>query len=101
MRENKGIAARTISKVKWRILPYIFLLYVIAYIDRANVGYAALDMNKDLAISSAGFGLVSSIFFVGYFLCEVPSNIMLYRFGARRWIARILVSWGVCASAMM
>jgi ACS family tartrate transporter-like MFS transporter len=58
-------------------------------------------MNKDLAISSAAFGLVSSIFFVGYFLCEVPSNIMLYRFGARRWIARILVSWGICASAMM
>lgn len=82
MTENQGIAASTIRKLKWRILPWIFLLYMIAYIDRANVGYAALDMNKALEISSAAFGLVSSIFFVGYFLCEVPSNIMLYRFGA-------------------
>jgi ACS family tartrate transporter-like MFS transporter len=100
MDRNQGVAASTMSKVKWRILPYIFLLFVISYLDRANIGYAALDMNKALGISSAAFGLVSSIFFIGYFLCEVPSNIMLYRFGARKWIARILFSWGICACAM-
>jgi ACS family tartrate transporter-like MFS transporter len=101
MSENLAPAASAISKVKWRILPYIFLLFVISYLDRANVGYAALDMNKQLEISGAAFGLVSSIFFIGYFLCEVPSNIALYRFGARRWIARILFTWGLCAAAMM
>jgi ACS family tartrate transporter-like MFS transporter len=100
MDRNQGVAASTMSKVRWRILPYIFVLFVISYLDRANIGYAALDMNKALGISSAAFGLVSSIFFIGYFLCEVPSNIMLYRFGARKWIARILFSWGVCACAM-
>ena len=78
-----------------RILPYLFLLYVIAYLDRINIGFAALTMNKDLAITSQQFGLLVGIFFPGYFLFEIPSNLMLHKVGARIWIARILISWGV------
>jgi ACS family tartrate transporter-like MFS transporter len=97
---NKGIVEvfdekRTVNKITKRILPFIFLLYIVSYLDRANVGYAALDMNKELGISSEVFGIVSGIFFIGYFLFEVPSNILLQRFGARKWIARILVTWGI------
>ena len=87
-----------VRKVTWRIIPFVFLLYVISYLDRANIGYAALQMNADLAISSEVFGLVSGIFFIGYFLFEVPSNVMLNKFGARVWIARILVTWGLLAA---
>ena len=86
-----------VRKITWRIIPFVFVLYIISYLDRANIGYAALQMNKELALSSEAFGFVSGIFFIGYFLFEVPSNVMLNRFGARRWIARILVTWGVVA----
>ncbi|MDQ7915576.1 MFS transporter [Pseudomonas sp. 102515] len=88
-----------IRKVTWRIIPFVFLLYIVSYLDRANIGYAALQMNAELALSSEVFGFVSGIFFIGYFLFEVPSNVMLERFGARVWIARILVTWGVIAAA--
>ncbi|KUM34239.1 MFS transporter [Pseudomonas sp. EpS/L25] len=88
-----------IRKVAWRIIPFVFLLYIVSYLDRANIGYAALQMNAELALSSEVFGFVSGIFFIGYFLFEVPSNVMLERFGARMWIARILVTWGVIAAA--
>ncbi|MEH3024266.1 MAG: MFS transporter [Pseudomonas oryzihabitans] len=88
-----------IRKVTWRIIPFVFLLYIVSYLDRANIGYAALQMNAELALSSEVFGFVSGIFFIGYFLFEVPSNVMLQRFGARVWIARILVTWGVIAAA--
>lgn len=88
-----------IRKVTWRIIPFVFLLYIVSYLDRANIGYAALQMNAELALSSEVFGFVSGIFFIGYFLFEVPSNLMLERFGARVWIARILVTWGVIAAA--
>jgi ACS family tartrate transporter-like MFS transporter len=81
-------------KTLWRIIPFCFVLYVVSYIDRANIGYAALQMNKELALSSEAFGFAAGIFFIGYFLFEVPSNLMMARFGARVWIARILVSWG-------
>ena len=87
----------TTRKVFWRIVPFCFVLYVISYLDRANIGYAALQMNRELALSSEAFGFASGIFFIGYFLFEVPSNAMLTRFGARVWIARILVSWGLIA----
>lgn len=87
-----------IRKVTLRIIPFVFLLYIVSYLDRANIGYAALQMNKELALSSEAFGFVSGIFFIGYFLFEVPSNVMLNRFGARVWIARILVTWGVIAA---
>ncbi|MBN3724539.1 MFS transporter [Burkholderia sp. Ac-20379] len=86
-----------VRKIALRIIPLVFVLYVISYLDRANIGYAALEMNKELALSSEAFGVVSGIFFIGYFLFEVPSNVLMARFGARVWIARILVTWG-CVS---
>jgi ACS family tartrate transporter-like MFS transporter len=89
----------TMRKVFWRIVPYCFALYVISYLDRANIGYAALQMNKELALSSEAFGFAAGIFFIGYFLFEVPSNVALNRYGARIWISRILVSWGIVATA--
>jgi len=92
-----SIGRRTIQKLRFRILPYVFLLYVISYLDRINIGFAALTMNKDLAITSQQFGLLVGIFFFGYFLFEIPSNLMLHKIGARVWIARILISWGIVA----
>ncbi|MGO4329508.1 MFS transporter [Cupriavidus sp. 2TAF22] len=91
--------AAIVRKITWRIIPFVFVLYIISYLDRANIGYAALQMNRELALSSEAFGFVSGIFFIGYFLFEVPSNVMLNKFGARRWIARILVTWGAVAVA--
>jgi ACS family tartrate transporter-like MFS transporter len=91
------IEARTIRKLKLRILPFIWLLYIIAFVDRINIGFAALTMNRELAISSEQFGLLTGIFFIGYFFFEIPSNLLLHRIGARVWIARILVTWGVVA----
>jgi ACS family tartrate transporter-like MFS transporter len=88
-------------KIRWRLLPYLLLLYVIAWFDRVNVGFAALQMNEDLGFSPAVFGLGAGIFFIGYALCEVPSNLILARVGARRWIGRIMVSWGIVSVAMM
>jgi ACS family tartrate transporter-like MFS transporter len=85
-------------KVFWRIIPLCFVLYVISYIDRANIGYAALQMNQELGLSSEAFGFAAGIFFVGYFLFEVPSNVMMARFGPRIWIARILITWGIVAA---
>jgi len=83
--------------VRARIIPFVFVLFVIAFIDRINIGFAALTMNKALAITSEQFGLLSGIFFFGYFLFEIPSNLLLHKLGARIWIARILVSWGIVA----
>jgi len=80
-----------------RIIPFVFVLYVISFLDRINIGFAALTMNKELAISSKQFGLVAGIFFFGYFLFEIPSNLMLHKMGARIWIARILITWGILA----
>jgi ACS family tartrate transporter-like MFS transporter len=91
--------ARTIRAVRIRILPFIFLLYVVAFLDRINIGFAALTMNRELAITSRQFGLIVGVFFLGYFLFEIPSNLILHRIGARVWIARILISWGVVAAA--
>lgn len=88
-----------VRKITWKIIPLVFILYVISYLDRANIGYAALQMNRELALSSEAFGFVSGIFFIGYFLFEVPSNVMLNRYGARVWIARILLTWGVVSVA--
>jgi MFS transporter, ACS family, tartrate transporter len=86
---------RTIRKVMLRVVPFIFVLYIISHLDRANISYAALQMNHELGLSSEAFGFASGIFFIGYFLFEVPSNMMLAKFGARVWIARILVTWGI------
>ena len=92
------IGTQTIRKVRLRILPFLFVLYVICYLDRVNIGIAALTMNRDLAITSEQFGLLTGIFFIGYFLFEVPSNLLLHKIGARIWIARILISWGIIAT---
>src|SRR5215467_2308137 len=91
------IAARTIRKVRNRLIPLLFLLYIVAFLDRINIAFAALTMNADLAITSRQFGLLTGIFFWGYCLFEIPSNLLLHRIGARTWIARILVSWGIVA----
>jgi sugar phosphate permease len=90
--------SRTIRKLQIRLIPFLFLLYVIAFVDRINIGFAALTMNKDLGISSQQYGFAFGIFFFGYLLFEVPSNLMLHKFGARVWIARILLSWGLVAT---
>jgi ACS family tartrate transporter-like MFS transporter len=86
-------------KVRLHLLPMLFLLYIVAYLDRINIGFAALTMNRELDISSEQYGLLSGIFFWGYFLFEIPSNLILHRTGARTWIARILVTWGLVAVA--
>jgi ACS family tartrate transporter-like MFS transporter len=90
-----ALGRRTKRKVAARLLPFLFVLYVIAYLDRVNFGFAALRMNSDLGISAELFGFLSGIFFIGYILFEIPSNVILQRIGARVWIARIMVSWGV------
>ncbi len=94
-------AAKTYSKVDWRLIPFLFLCYILAYLDRVNVGFAKLQMLKDLSLSDAAFATGAGVFFIGYFFFEVPSNILLKKFGARTWIARIMISWGVISSAMM
>ena len=87
------IAVQTRRKIAWRILPFVFLLYIIAYLDRANVAFAKLSMSADLGFSEAVFGFGAGIFFLGYFLLEIPGALIVERWSARRWIARILVSW--------
>ncbi|USX14330.1 MFS transporter [Oxalobacteraceae bacterium OTU3CAMAD1] len=88
-------------RVSWRLMPFLFLCYVAAYLDRVNVGFAKLQMLSDLRFSDTMYGIGAGIFFVGYFLFEVPSNLLMTRTGARIWIARIMISWGVISSAMM
>ena len=92
------IEEKTIRKLRVRILPFAFLLYIAAYLDRVNIGFAALTMNKELAITSEQYGLLSGIFFFGYALFEIPSNLLLHRIGARIWVARILITWGAVAA---
>jgi sugar phosphate permease len=101
MPDSPTLEARTYSKVDWRLIPFLFLCYILAYLDRVNVGFAKLQMVKDLSLSDAAFATGAGIFFIGYFFFEVPSNILLKKFGARAWIARIMISWGVISSLMM
>jgi MFS transporter, ACS family, tartrate transporter len=89
------------SKVRWKLIPFLFALYVVSYLDRINVGFAALRMNRELGMSEAAFGFGAGIFFIGYFIFEIPSNLLLQRIGARVWISRIMISWGIAAMAMM
>ena len=95
------IGERAIRTVTWRLVPALLLLYIVAWLDRVNVGFAALQMNGDLGFSATVYGFGAGVFFVGYAIFEVPSNLVLARVGARRWIARIMVTWGVIAVAMM
>jgi ACS family tartrate transporter-like MFS transporter len=87
-----------VGKVAWRLLPILLLCYFAAFLDRVNIGFAALTMNRDLGLSASAFGFGAGIFFLGYILCELPSNLLLVRFGARVWIARILMTWGVLSA---
>jgi len=90
----------TIRQVAWRLLPLVFLLYLLSLIDRVNLGFAALTMNKDLGLTPYTYSLGVAAFFFGYIPCEVPSNLILERIGARRWIGRIAITWGIAASGM-
>lgn len=92
--------AKIYSKISWRLIPYIFVLYILAYLDRVNVGFAALEMKHDLNLSATVYGLGAGLFFLGSSSFDLPSNLALTRFGPRHWIARIMISWGVVAAAM-
>ena len=89
---DESLESKTYHKVDVRLLPFLFLCYILAYLDRVNVGFAKLQMLKDLSLSDAAFATGAGIFFIGYFFFEVPSNVLLKKFGARMWIARIMIS---------
>ena len=96
--QTEDLESATMRKVAWRLVPFLCLIYVVAFIDRINIGFAALTMSKDLGLTPAMFGLGAGIFFIGYFLFEVPSNLILHRVGARRWIARVMITWGIIST---
>jgi len=95
----EDLVEATYKRVAWRILPLLFISYIVAYMDRVNVGFAKLQMLGDLGFSDAVYGLGAGLFFIGYFMFEVPSNLLLHRFGARRWIARIMITWALLSMA--
>src|SRR5881394_2736227 len=95
------LGARAIRRVRRRLIPFLALMYFVAYLDRVNVGFAALHMNAALGLSSRVYGLGAGIFFIGYFLFEIPSNLVLAKVGARLWIARIAIVWGLVSISMM
>jgi MFS family permease len=102
LREGKAMdmaARRASRKAAWRLIPFLILCYFVAYLDRINAGFAALTMNKELGLTAEMFGFGAGIFFIGYFIFEVPSNLILERVGARRRIARIMISWGAIAAS--
>ena len=94
------LETNTLAKVTKRLVPFLMVCYFVAYLDRVNVGFAALTMNQDLGLSQTAFGFGAGIFFLAYFIFEVPSNLLLERFGARKWIARIMLSWGILSGLM-
>jgi ACS family tartrate transporter-like MFS transporter len=96
---NQAADAALVGRVARRLLPFLALLYFVAFLDRVNVGYAALTMNADIGLSATAYGFGAGVFFLGYFLFEVPSNLILHRVGARLWIARIMISWGLISMA--
>ncbi len=99
--DDAAVARSAMAKASWRILPLIGLSYLIAYMDRANISFASLQMNIDLGFSASVYGLGAGIFFVAYSMFEIPSNLIMGRFGPRRWIARIMFTWGLISAAMM
>ncbi|MFZ2175759.1 MAG: MFS transporter, partial [Rhodococcus sp. (in: high G+C Gram-positive bacteria)] len=98
--QDSELGGRTLKKVSYRILPFVLLLYVFNYMDRTNISYAQLGMADDLGISIAAFGSVASIFFLAYVIFEIPSNMALKKFGARLWLARIAITWGIVTVVM-
>ena len=101
MNPDSSFEAKTYRKVDLRIVPFLFLCYILAYLDRVNVGFAKLQMLKALSLSDAAFATGAGIFFIGYFFFEVPSNVLLKKFGARMWIARIMITWGIVSACMI
>jgi MFS family permease len=101
MTSDGSLESTAYHKVDVRLLPFLFLCYILAYLDRVNVGFAKLQMLKELSMSDAAFATGAGIFFIGYFFFEVPSNVLLKKFGARMWIARIMISWGVISACMI
>src|ERR1700694_3159231 len=97
---DKALEKQTIAKVSWRLLPLIVGIYFVAYIDRTNVGFAAFGVNKDLGFIAYICGWGAGIFFLVYFVFEFPSNVILAKVGARKWTARIMITWGILAAAM-
>ncbi len=98
--DNPDLGKRTMAKVLWRLMPFLMLLYVVNVLDRSNLGYVALDMNDELAIDAIAFGALAAAFYLGYIFFEVPSNIMLEKFGANKIISRIMISWGIVTILM-
>ena len=90
-----------VRKLTWRLVSFLFLLYIVAYLDRINVGFAALQMRQQLSLTDAVYGLGAGMFFAGYFFFQVPSNLALQRVGARRWIALLMMLWGVISASMI
>ena len=97
--DEAGIEQTTMRRVMRRVIPFIFICYVVSYLDRINIGFAALQMNQELGLTPTTFGWAAGLFFIGYFVCELPSNLAMQRVGARRWIARIMISWGLVSAA--
>ena len=93
--------AAAYNRAAWKLIPFLLILYIISFLDRVNVGFAKLQMSADIGLSDAVFGLGAGIFFIGYAACEIPSNLLLQRFGARFWISRILVVWGIISVCFM
>lgn len=98
--EGSAFDAALMKKLMWKIIPFLMLLYFVAYLDRVNISFASLQMNADIGLSSIAYGFGASMFFIGYFLFEVPSNLILARVGARVWIARIMITWGIVSLCM-
>src|SRR3990172_12028574 len=101
MTADSAVVQSALAKARRRLIPFLFLLYVVAYLDRINVGFAALQMNQALGFSATTYGFGAGIFFLSYVLFEIPSSVILARVGARLWIARIMITWGLVSSAMM
>src|SRR5260370_19600786 len=98
---DASIGRSALKKASWRLIPLIGVAYGVAYTDRVNISFAALQMNRDLHFSASIYGFGAGLFFLSYAACEIPSNLLLYRFGARRWIARIMFTWGFLAMGLM
>ncbi len=98
--ENRSVEDAIVRILTWRLVPFLFLLYIVAYLDRINLGFAALQMQQQLGFTDSMYGLGAGIFFAGYFLFQVPSNLILMRVGARRWIAVLMVAWGIVSASM-
>ena len=99
--DNKAVEHRVIHKLFRRLIVFLFILFVFSFLDRINIGFAGLTMGKDLGLTSTMFGLAATLFYVTYVLCGIPSNIMLAKIGARRWIAGIMVVWGIASTCTM